>query len=64
MKKEIITQIVLTPDEGMRLTDGKTFAEQNVILPKSADDSVWHEITEAEYEKLLKKEESEAKLNV
>ena len=43
-----ITQIILTADEGMYLTDGKTYAK-TVVLPEGADTTVWQEITEEEY---------------
>lgn len=58
MKKETIKQIILTADEGMYLTDGETYGK-TVVLPEGADQSVWYEITEAEYEKDLKEQESD-----
>jgi len=58
MKKETIKQIILTADEGMYLTNGETYGK-TVVLPESADQSVWYEITEAEYEKILKEQESD-----
>lgn len=51
MKKETIKQIILTADEGMYLTNGETYGK-TVVLPESADQSVWYEITEQEYNKL------------
>lgn len=51
MKTELITQRVLTADEGMYLTDGETYGK-TVVLPEDADASVWSEITEAEALKL------------
>jgi len=48
MKKETVKQIILTADEGMYLTDGDTYGK-TVILPESADQSVWREITEEDY---------------
>ena len=48
MKKETIKQIILTADEGMYLTNGETHGK-TVVLPESADITVWHEITEQEY---------------
>ena len=51
MKKETIKQIILTADEGMYLTNGETYGKM-VVLPESADQSVWYEITEQEYNKL------------
>ena len=58
MKKETIKQIILTADEGMYLTDGETYGK-TVVLPESADVSVWYEITEEEYEKITNKESEE-----
>lgn len=58
MKKETIKQIILTADEGKYLTNGETYGK-TVVLPESADQSVWYEITEAEYEKFLKEQESD-----
>lgn len=51
MKKETIKQIILTADEDMYLTNGETYGK-TVVLPESADQSVWYEITEQEYNKL------------
>lgn len=47
MKKETITQVILTADEGLYLTDGQTYGK-TVVLPMAADHTVWQEITEAE----------------
>lgn len=47
MKTELITQRVLTADEGMYLTDGETYGK-TVVLPVDADADLWYEITEAE----------------
>lgn len=47
MKTETITQIILTADEGMYLTDGETYGK-TVVLPASADPAEWREVTEAE----------------
>lgn len=48
MKKQTIKQIILTADEGMYLTDGETYGK-TVVLPESADQNEWREITEEEY---------------
>ena len=56
MKKETIKQIILTADEGMYLTNGETYGK-TVVLPESADQSAWYEITEAEYEKEVAEKE-------
>ena len=59
MKKEIIKQIKLTADEGMYLTNGEIFGKR-VILPESADQNEWREITEEEYAEKLKEGEQNA----
>ena len=48
MKKETVKQIILTADEGMYLTDGETYGK-TVVLPESADQNEWYEISEEEY---------------
>ena len=55
MTKETIKQIILKADEGMYLTNGETYGK-TVVLPESADASVWVEITEEEYEKITEAE--------
>ena len=52
MKKETVKQIILTADEGMYLTNGDTCGKM-VVLPETADQSVWYEITEEEYQQKL-----------
>lgn len=47
MKTEIITQTILTADEGKYLTNGETYGK-TVVLPAGADTSVWREVTEEE----------------
>lgn len=47
MKKETITQKILTAEEGMYLTNGEVLGK-TVVLPLTADESAWWEITEAE----------------
>lgn len=56
MKTETLTQIYLTADEGMFLTNGDVVVK-TVVLPASADTAVWREITEAEAEEMMKAEE-------
>ena len=51
MKKETIKQIILTADECMYLTNGETYGK-TVVLPEGADQSVWYEISEQEYNQL------------
>lgn len=59
MKTETLTQIYLTADEGMFLTNGDAVVK-TVVLPASADPTVWREITEAEAEEMMKVEEEES----
>ena len=47
MKTETITQIILTADDGMYLTDGETYGK-TVVLPADADHSVWKEVSESD----------------
>lgn len=53
MKKEI--QIILTADKGKHLTDGENFCTE-IRLPQSADETLWHEITEEEYAEIVSRE--------
>lgn len=55
MKSKIITQRILTADEGMYLTDGETYGKV-VVLPADAASAQWREVTEAQ---LPKSEEEE-----
>lgn len=50
MKTQTITQIILTAEEGLYLTDGDTYGK-TVVLPQNADPSVWKEVTENELPK-------------
>ena len=43
---------VLSPAEGMRLTDGETVAEGEVYLGVNAAPDAWREVTEAEAEEI------------
>ena len=54
---ETADQRTLVADEGVFLTNGDT-AGDTVVLPVDADYSVWHEITEAEYENMEKEVEN------
>ncbi len=56
MKTETIKQIILTADEGMYLTNGETYGK-TVVLPESADVSVWREIGETEYNEITGKQD-------
>lgn len=51
---------VLSPAEGMRLTDGETVAEGDVFLGASASHDTWREVTEAEAEEIRAEAESMA----
>ena len=55
MKKETITRIKLTASEGHILTDGESFG-RIVYLASGDEGEKWHEITEAEYEEIMKEE--------
>ena len=52
------TRTTLYADEGMMLTDGDNFG-RIVHLAVGADPKAWHEITNEEYEALLKAKEEE-----
>ena len=52
MITETITTIKLTASEGMMLTDGENYGKE-VYLAEDAEKSLWYEITEDEYEKLV-----------
>lgn len=43
---------VLSPDDGMRLTDGETVAEGEVYLAANAAPDAWREVAEAEAEEI------------
>lgn len=51
-------RITLYADDGMILTDGEHYGKI-VHLAADADASGWHEITEAEYERIIAETESE-----
>ena len=59
MKKETITRIKLTANEGHILTDGETYGKI-VYLASGDDGSKWYELTEAEYQKILEEAEVSA----
>ena len=59
MTKETIKQIILTADEGMYLTNGTTFGK-TVVLPETANVNDWYEITESDYQEILKEQEINA----
>ena len=51
-----INNNVLTAEEGKLLTNGEAFGK-TVRIGRCGNASNWHEITEAEYEKILKEQE-------
>lgn len=51
---------VLSPAEGMRLTDGETVADGDVFLAANASPSAWYEVTEEEAEHMMESEVTEA----
>ncbi|MBQ3000776.1 MAG: hypothetical protein IJD63_03400 [Oscillospiraceae bacterium] len=53
MKKETLTQIILTAEDGKYLSNGETYGK-TVVLPLDADISIWKEVEEKD----LPKEES------
>ena len=52
MKTETITRKKLTAADGMILTDGAAYGRE-IFLAEGADESIWHEIPEAEYEDII-----------
>lgn len=56
------TKIILYADEGMILTDGENYGT-TVYLAEGREASEFHEITEAEYEQILKEEEEKNAVN-
>lgn len=60
MKKAIENGItVLTAENGMKLTNGSSFGSVVCLGVNDSEDN-WHEITEAEAEKLMAEEDEEA----
>ena len=51
---------VLSPADGMRLTDGETVAEGEVYLGGNAAPDTWREVTEAEAEEIRAEAERRA----
>ena len=50
MKKETLTQIILTAEEGKYLYNGETYGK-TVVLPLNADTTPWQEIEEKDLPK-------------
>lgn len=53
---------VLSPAEGMRLTDGETVAEGEVFLGANATPDTWREVTEAEAEEIEERNRQESEI--
>ena len=51
---------VLSPAEGMRLTDGETVADGEVYLGANAATDAWREVTEAEADEIRAEAERRA----
>ena len=47
MKEQIVSQRILTADEGKFLTDGESYGK-TIVLPVDADTSRWQEVAEDE----------------
>lgn len=47
MKTTFVSQRILTAEEGFCLTNGESYAK-TVVLPESADHTVWQEIPQEE----------------
>ena len=58
MKREVITHIKLTADEGKVLSNGKHYHDE-IHIVNAADEKSWHEITKEEYEAILAEKENE-----
>lgn len=59
MKSETITTTVLIAEEGKILTDGEVYG-RTIYLAKNRFPEEFHEITETEYEEIVKQNEAEA----
>ena len=60
MKTETITRKKLTAADGMILTDGTAYGRE-IFLAVGADESIWHEIPEAEYEDIMQAQDLKAR---
>lgn len=58
MKKDAITMVKLTASEGHMLTDGENYG-RIVYLASGDEGEKWYEITEKEYNKIMKEKEAE-----
>ena len=60
MKKTIVELTKITASDGMVLTNGEVYSKE-IYLGCNDRIENWHEITDAEYEAVLKKQEEELK---
>ena len=60
MEKTTIELTKVTAAEGMWLTNGDTYSKEIYLGCNDSIDN-WHEITDTEYEEILKKQEEELK---
>lgn len=60
MKKTIVELTKITASDGMMLTNGETYSKEIYLGVNDCIDN-WHEITDTEYEEILKKQEEELK---
>jgi hypothetical protein len=60
MEKTTIELTKVTAAEGMWLTNGEAYSKEIYLGVNDSIDN-WHEITDAEYEEILKKQEEELK---
>ncbi len=60
MKKTIVELTKITASDGMMLTNGETYSKEIYLGVNDCIDN-WHEITDAEYEEIVKAQEEEMK---
>ena len=56
MKKTIVELTKITASDGMMLTNGETYSKEIYLGVNDCIDN-WHEITDTEYEKIVKAQE-------
>ena len=61
MEIKVIELTTITASEGMYLTNGNVYCK-TVHLGVNDSPENWHEITEAEYNEILKQQEQEAEM--
>ncbi len=62
MEKTKIELIKITASEGKWLTNGDTYSKEVYLGVNDSVDN-WHEITEAEYNEILKRQEEDLEAN-